>query len=208
LARPGMVLDSCRNVFMPVSFPIKTGGALVNPPIARTASDGAGGKFSARRTGISQSCRRRRNNSGLQSDGGKVKISNGAPSTVSACWWTLSISRRDGARRSSADFTACWSISFGEMSNATAQPRCCNCAATASPGKRWPPVPPQAMATKAFWFPGRSCCPRGKRVVAGFDDRLGSSFRGRNFPARERAARRSTKFRRRLASRADLSRRN
>ena len=38
LARPGMVLDSCRNVFAPESFAAKTGGALVNPPIASTAA--------------------------------------------------------------------------------------------------------------------------------------------------------------------------
>ena len=36
-ARPGMVFDSCRNVRAPNFFAARTGGALVNPPIARTA---------------------------------------------------------------------------------------------------------------------------------------------------------------------------
>src|SRR5208283_4837817 len=40
LARPGMVLDSCRKVFAPKSFPTQIGGALVNPPIASTARGG------------------------------------------------------------------------------------------------------------------------------------------------------------------------
>ena len=41
-ARPGMALASCRKMRAPTSFPTITGGALVKPPIANTAS----GRFS------------------------------------------------------------------------------------------------------------------------------------------------------------------
>ena len=37
-ARPGTALASCRKMRAPISFPAITGGALVNPPIASTAS--------------------------------------------------------------------------------------------------------------------------------------------------------------------------
>src|SRR3954469_7224665 len=36
-ARPGIVLDSCRNVCAPHRLPARIGGALVKPPIAKTA---------------------------------------------------------------------------------------------------------------------------------------------------------------------------
>jgi len=38
LARPGMVFDSCRKVFAANFLAARIGGALVNPPIAKTAS--------------------------------------------------------------------------------------------------------------------------------------------------------------------------
>ena len=41
-ARPGMAFASCRKMRAPISLPAITGGALVNPPIASTAS----GRFS------------------------------------------------------------------------------------------------------------------------------------------------------------------
>src|SRR5947209_30577 len=37
LARPGIELDSCKKVRAPAAFPARIGGALVNPPMARTA---------------------------------------------------------------------------------------------------------------------------------------------------------------------------
>src|SRR5262245_47979954 len=40
LARPGMVLDSCRKVFAPSERAARTGGAAVKPPIASTACGG------------------------------------------------------------------------------------------------------------------------------------------------------------------------
>src|SRR6266404_1449093 len=42
--------------------------------------------------------------------------------------------------------TACWSTSLGETSSVTSHPRCASFSATAIPGNRWPPVPPQAIA--------------------------------------------------------------
>ena len=47
-------------------------------------------------------------------------------------------------------------MSFGEMSSAILQPRFLSSPATASPGKRCPPVPPQAMATKGVFGFGSS----------------------------------------------------
>ena len=51
-------------------------------------------------------------------------------------------------RRSPNPWTAAWSTSFGEISSVTWVPLAASSRPTASPGKRCPPVPPQAMATK------------------------------------------------------------
>src|SRR5260370_36084860 len=43
--------------------------------------------------------------------------------------------------------TAVASICFSEINNRTSCPRLCKTSATASPGNRWPPVPPHAITT-------------------------------------------------------------
>src|SRR6266567_5081402 len=126
LARPGIVLDSCRNVCAPRVFAARIGGALVNPPIASAARGGRDLKsvLAARKDRLNPRTKAI-SLPRCNPTAGKVTIS--IPSTV---------------------LTACWSTSLGEISSATAQARSTIRSATASPGKRWPPVPPQAMAMK------------------------------------------------------------
>src|SRR6202048_4274854 len=50
-------------------------------------------------------------------------------------------------RNSVRSRTAVASICFSEINNRTSCPRLCKTSATASPGNRWPPVPPHAITT-------------------------------------------------------------
>jgi hypothetical protein len=123
-ALPGIVLDSCKKVCAPHRLPARIGGALVKPPIAKTAS----GRFvlntlfaapydflNPRKNAIS-------------------------PPRCNPIAGNVTISIPD------ADFTPSWSTSFGEINNVTAHPRCKSFSATDSPGNKCPPVPPQAIA--------------------------------------------------------------
>ena len=117
LARPGMVLDSCRKVFVPEIFAGKN---------RRRAGESAHGQhgggpaavenFPRGKQRFHRSCRRRRNNSRFAA-------------------------RRAGSVKTSmpcADFTACWSTSLGEMSSATSQPRCLSCRGDGESRKEMP----------------------------------------------------------------------
>jgi len=123
----GVVALRGRAILIPGrSFSGKTslGGALVKPPIAKTAS----GWFilNSRLAAPYDFLNPRRN-----------AIS---PPRCNPIAGNVTISIPD------ADFTASWSTSFGEISSVTTQSRCKSFSATDSPGNRWPPVPPHAIA--------------------------------------------------------------
>src|SRR5580658_275224 len=69
---------------------------------------------------------------------------------------------------SRAALTACWSISLGEISRAIWPPRFFSSSAIAIPGKRCPPVPPHAMATKGILVSGSFMWGGRKRIIACF----------------------------------------
>jgi hypothetical protein len=123
-ARPGIAFDSCKKVRAPHRRAAKRGGALVKPPMAKAACGGRGRKSSLE----------------ARYDLAKAEKNAHARPRVSPTAGSVWTSNSGACR------IPCWSTSLAEMSRMTSQPRRASCPATASPGKRCPPVPPQASA--------------------------------------------------------------
>src|SRR5678815_30429 len=120
-----MLFDSCRNTRAPKRFPASSGGALVNPPMARIAFGGE------ERKSLRDARYERMNPAKKASDWPRLRPTAGRVE--------ISIPEMD--------LTASWSTSFGEIRSETRQFADLNCSATAKPGNRCPPVPPHAIAT-------------------------------------------------------------
>src|SRR5260221_465967 len=123
-----MVLDSCKNVAAPQVFAARIAGALMNPPIPSTACGGRERKsLFAARNDFKNPAQNFAGCDPLKPPGGC-----GARDTP------------PGA------FALCGPPSWAKTSTLTSQPRGRISGPRASPEKRCPPVPPQAMAIRGF----------------------------------------------------------